>query len=47
MEKVNLAEKLTLITGTGVHKIVGALNGQKLKLVKFRDLRLAPPRGGG
>jgi mannose-6-phosphate isomerase-like protein (cupin superfamily) len=36
MEKVNLAEKLTLITEHWRPKIVGALNGQEVKLVKFQ-----------
>ena len=36
MEKVNLAEKLALIHEHWRPKIVGALNGQEVKLVKFR-----------
>jgi mannose-6-phosphate isomerase-like protein (cupin superfamily) len=34
--KVNLAEKLSLITRPWDPKIVGALNGQHVKLVKFQ-----------
>ena len=36
MDKVNLAEKLSLIHEHWRPKIVGALNGQEVKLVKFR-----------
>jgi mannose-6-phosphate isomerase-like protein (cupin superfamily) len=36
MEKVNLAEKFALITEHWRPKIVGALNGQEVKLVKCR-----------
>ncbi len=36
MEKVNLAEKLTRFTEHWQPKIVGELNGQHVKLVKFR-----------
>jgi mannose-6-phosphate isomerase-like protein (cupin superfamily) len=36
MHKVNLAEKLTLITEHWRPKVVGALNGQEVKLVKFQ-----------
>jgi mannose-6-phosphate isomerase-like protein (cupin superfamily) len=36
MEKVNLAEKLALITEHWRPKIVAELNGQEVKLVKFR-----------
>lgn len=36
MEKVNLAEKLSLFAAHFEPKIVGALNGQHVKLVKFR-----------
>src|SRR5512134_2128265 len=36
MEKVNLAEKLRLITEHWRPKVVGELNGQEVKLVKFR-----------
>ena len=36
MQKVNLAEKLALITEHWRPKVVGALNGQEVKLVKFR-----------
>ncbi|MEX2141680.1 MAG: cupin domain-containing protein [Pirellulales bacterium] len=35
MDKVNLAEKLALITEHWRPKIVGELNGQEVKLVKF------------
>jgi mannose-6-phosphate isomerase-like protein (cupin superfamily) len=35
MEKVNLAEKLALFTAHWQPKIVGELNGQHIKLVKF------------
>jgi mannose-6-phosphate isomerase-like protein (cupin superfamily) len=35
MEKVNLAERLALITEHWRPKVVGALNGQEVKLVKF------------
>ena len=36
MEKVNLAEKLALIAEHWRPKVVGELNGQEVKLVKFR-----------
>jgi mannose-6-phosphate isomerase-like protein (cupin superfamily) len=36
MEKVNLAEKLALFTEHWNPKIVGDLNGQQVKLVKFK-----------
>ena len=36
MEKVNLAEKLETITEHWRPKIVGELNGQEVKLVKFQ-----------
>jgi mannose-6-phosphate isomerase-like protein (cupin superfamily) len=36
MEKVNLAEKLEAITEHWRPKIVGELNGQEVKLVKFQ-----------
>lgn len=36
MEKVNLAEKLELITEHWRPKVVAELNGQELKLVKFQ-----------
>ena len=36
MEKVNIAEKLALIHEHWRPKVVGALNGQEVKLVKFR-----------
>lgn len=36
MDKVNLAEKLSLIHEHWRPKVVGALNGQEVKLVKFR-----------
>ena len=36
MEKVNLAEKLALFADHWSPKIVGELNGQHVKLVKFR-----------
>jgi mannose-6-phosphate isomerase-like protein (cupin superfamily) len=36
MEKVNLAEKLALISEHWRPKIVGELNGQEVKLVKFQ-----------
>lgn len=36
MEKVNLAEKLALIQGHWHPRIVGELNGQHVKLVKFQ-----------
>jgi mannose-6-phosphate isomerase-like protein (cupin superfamily) len=36
MEKVNLAEKLALFTEHWNPKIVGELNGQQVKLVKFK-----------
>ena len=35
MEKVNLAQKFTLISEHWRPKVVGALNGQEVKLVKF------------
>ena len=36
MDKVNLAEKFALITEHWRPKVVGELNGQEVKLVKFR-----------
>jgi mannose-6-phosphate isomerase-like protein (cupin superfamily) len=36
MEKINLAEKLALITEHWRPKIIGALNEQEVKLVKFQ-----------
>jgi mannose-6-phosphate isomerase-like protein (cupin superfamily) len=36
MEKINLAEKLALIGEHWRPKVVGELNGQEVKLVKFR-----------
>src|SRR5437660_788582 len=36
MEKVNLRDKLARFTETWSPKIVGALNGQQVKLVKFQ-----------
>ena len=36
MDKVNLAEKLSLISDHWKPRVVGELNGQELKLVKFR-----------
>lgn len=36
MEKVNLAEKFALINEHWRPKVVGELNGQKIKLVKFQ-----------
>jgi mannose-6-phosphate isomerase-like protein (cupin superfamily) len=36
MEKVNLAEKLGLISEHWRPKVVGALNGQEVKLAKFK-----------
>ena len=36
MEKVNLAEKLALINEYWRPKVVGELNGQEVKLVKFQ-----------
>ena len=36
MKKVNLAEKLALISEHWRPKVVGELNGQEVKLVKFR-----------
>jgi mannose-6-phosphate isomerase-like protein (cupin superfamily) len=36
MEKVNLAEKLALINEHWRPKVVGELNGQEVKLVKFQ-----------
>ena len=38
MEKVNLVEKLALFTEHWSPKIVGELNGQQVKLVKFQGL---------
>ena len=38
MEKVNLAEKLSLFKEHWRPKIVGELNGQMVKLVKFKGL---------
>lgn len=35
MEKVNLAEKFALVTEHWRPKVVGELNGQEIKLVKF------------
>ena len=35
MEKVNLQEKFSLFTEHWTPKVVGALNGQEVKLVKF------------
>ena len=35
MEKVNLAEKFTLFSEHWSPRIVGELNGQQVKLVKF------------
>jgi mannose-6-phosphate isomerase-like protein (cupin superfamily) len=35
MEKVNLSDKLSLITEPWRPKVVGALNGQEVKLAKF------------
>lgn len=37
MEKVNLADKLGLFTDLWTPKIVGELNGQQVKLVKFQE----------
>jgi mannose-6-phosphate isomerase-like protein (cupin superfamily) len=37
MDKVNLQEKLSLFSGHWEPKIVGELNGQMVKLVKFKD----------
>ena len=36
MDKVNLAEKFTLFSEYWSPKIVGELNGQQVKLVKFQ-----------
>ena len=36
MNKINLAEKLSLFTEQWTPKIVGELNGQQVKLVKFK-----------
>jgi mannose-6-phosphate isomerase-like protein (cupin superfamily) len=36
MDKVNLADKLSLITEHWRPKVVGTLNGQEVKLVKFQ-----------
>jgi mannose-6-phosphate isomerase-like protein (cupin superfamily) len=36
MDKVNLAEKLSLVPAPWQPKIVGALNGQHVKLARFR-----------
>ena len=36
IRKVNLAEKLALFSETWKPKIVGELNGQQVKLVKFQ-----------
>ena len=36
MQKVNLTEKLALITEHWRPKVVGALNGQEVKLAKFK-----------
>jgi mannose-6-phosphate isomerase-like protein (cupin superfamily) len=36
MEKVNLAQKLALFTAHWQPKVVGDLNGQQVKLVKFQ-----------
>ena len=48
MEKVNLAEKLALFSEQWKPKIVGELNGQQVKLVKFQGpFVLAPPRPRG
>ena len=38
MEKVNLAEKFALITEHWQPKVVGKLNGQEVKLVKFQGV---------
>jgi mannose-6-phosphate isomerase-like protein (cupin superfamily) len=37
MEKVSLAEKLASFEDTWVPKVVGELNGQYVKVVKFQD----------
>jgi len=37
MEKVNLLEKFSLFNEYWSPKVVGALNGQQVKLVKFQD----------
>lgn len=36
MEKINLSEKFSLFTEHWSPKVVGALNGQEVKLVKFK-----------
>lgn len=36
MQKINLAEKLALFSGQWEPKVVGELNGQMVKLVKFQ-----------
>ena len=36
IEKINIAEKLSLITQHWRPKVVGELNGQEVKLVKFK-----------
>jgi mannose-6-phosphate isomerase-like protein (cupin superfamily) len=36
MEKINLSEKLSLFTDYFSPKVVGELNGQQVKLVKFK-----------
>jgi len=36
MEKINLAEKFSLFTEHWSPKVVGELNGQQIKLVKFK-----------
>ena len=36
MDKVNIAEKLSLFTDYWNHRIAGKLNGQHVKLVKFK-----------
>jgi hypothetical protein len=41
MDKVNLAEKLALFSDYWNRKVVGELNGQQVKLVKFKG----PSRG--
>jgi hypothetical protein len=45
MDKVNLAEKLSLIHEHWRPKVVGALNGQEVKLVKFRGEFFTAPTG--
>jgi len=42
MEKVNLTEKLALITESWRPKVVGELNGQEVKLVKFQGAFVWP-----